>query len=295
MISKKWRKLEKQLIDENEKNNDEEDEKEKNIKKEILIIDINNNIENENQLKTKLSKPKPILNVDLDSINLTNYEVNKKKNYPYNEYNIYYKDNNYSFNNQPRQYTYYYTSYFNSSNIKNSHINNLAKSNDYTYNYSLRNNYFEMPIKGNRTYVRTSGLEKFRTDKNNLNLISKGKNENYKNIKPFNFNLYNDMNNNSKYNNCLKNNNKGLSYSYSLQPYKLRPNSSIKNNNLYQNNFINNSSVERRINSSRNNNSTNDLFSRNSNNNTLKPIILIKNNRYKADNSIDSQLNYIYI
>ena len=80
MISKKWRKLDKQLIDENEKNNDEEDEKRKNdIKKEILRIDINNNIENENQLKTKLSKPKPILNVDLDSVNLTNYEVNKKK------------------------------------------------------------------------------------------------------------------------------------------------------------------------------------------------------------------------
>jgi len=274
MISKKWRKLDKQLIDENEKNNDEEDEKgENDIKKEILIIDINNNIENENQIKTKLSKPKPILNVDLDSINLTNYEVNKKKNYPYNQYNIYYKDNNSSLHYQPRQYTYYYTSSFNSSNIKNSHINNLAKSNDYTYIYSFRNN-------------------------NNPNLISKGKNENYQNNKPFNFNIYNDINNNFQYNNYLKNINKGLSYSYSLQPYKLRSLSSIKDNNLYENNVIkyNNSSIGKRINSSRNNNSTNDLFSRiNNNNDKLKPIILIKNNRYKADNSIDSQLNYIYI
>ena len=89
MISKKWRKLDKQLKKENEENNIEEKGNEDNdSKKEILIIDVNNELEEieneeaeneegkEKNLKKKLSKPKPILNIDLNSINLINYKVN---------------------------------------------------------------------------------------------------------------------------------------------------------------------------------------------------------------------------
>ena len=162
MITKKCHKLENTLKEEDEKNNEEEN----NEPKEILIVDVNNNLEEDeeekdakegddqneksiNYSKSKLSKPKPILNVDSNSINITDYQVNdnnnKYSNYNYSNYN--YPSTRYNFYTGssyylPKSYSFYCNSNFNNGfRNTNSHFNNLASSNDYTYRYKNNNNY----------------------------------------------------------------------------------------------------------------------------------------------------------
>ena len=162
MITKKCHKLENTLKEEDEKNNEEEN----NEPKEILIVDVNNNLEEDeeekdakegdgqneksiNYSKSKLSKPKPILNIDSNSINITDYQVNdnnnKYSNYNYSNYN--YPSTRYNFYTGssyylPKSYSFYCNSNFNNGfRNTNSHFNNLASSNDYTYRYKNNNNY----------------------------------------------------------------------------------------------------------------------------------------------------------
>ena len=221
MISKKWRKLDKQLKKENEKNNIEEKGNEDNdSKKEILIIDVNNELEEieneeaeneegkEKNLKKKLSKPKPILNIDLNSINLINYKVNNPNNDSYQKYNNYsraYDDKSYRFF-LPKNYTNYSFSHLNSKDNINNHINFLSKSNDYTYYYSRNKNKNGISFKNytnynyliNRPYKLNKNNSYFqylgnKIDKdninplNNKNRISFSKNSNLEE-KPFNLN-----------------------------------------------------------------------------------------------------------
>jgi len=164
MITKKCHKLENTLKEEDEKNNEEEN----NEPKEILIVDVNNNLEEDeeekeakegddqneksiNYSKSKLSKPKPILNVDSNSINITDYQVNdnnnnnKYSNYNYSNYN--YPSTRYNFYTGssyylPKSYSFYCNSNYNNGfRNTNSHFNNLSSSNDYTYRYKNNNNY----------------------------------------------------------------------------------------------------------------------------------------------------------
>jgi hypothetical protein len=182
MISKKWRKLEKQLIEENEKNNDNLKE-DNNEKKEIIIVDINNNIEEDNadkdvknNSKMKLSKPNPIIKVDTSSLNMTDYKINNNE-----RNNNYLNDNNYcrlfnsSLNQISRNYNinkYNCYPYFNKQNYRN--YNDLAKSNDYTYFISSKNsplsenNNFNAPYRLNRTNSYTEN--KMNNNKNNSNI-----------------------------------------------------------------------------------------------------------------------------
>ena len=103
MLAKKWRKLSLNKDKNNllkEENNDEEVEN-----KEIIIVDIDNDIpqlkkEEENNNESKEEKqlksihlqkrPQPILKVDPNSIQITKYKVetNIDPNYSYNDYNI---------------------------------------------------------------------------------------------------------------------------------------------------------------------------------------------------------------
>jgi len=162
MITKKCHKLENTLKEEDEKNNEEEN----NEPKEILIVDVNNNLEEDeeekdakegddqneksiNYSKSKLSKPKPILNIDSNSINITDYQVNdnnnKYSNYNYSNYN--YPSTRYNFYTGssyylPKSYSFYCNSNYNNGfRNTNSHFNNLASSNNYTYRYK-NNNYY---------------------------------------------------------------------------------------------------------------------------------------------------------
>ena len=162
MITKKCHKLENTLKEEDEKNNEEEN----NEPKEILIVDVNNNLEEDeeekdakegddqneksiNYSKSKLSKPKPILNIDSNSINITDYQVNDNNNiysnYNYSNYN--YPSTRYNFYTGssyylPKSYSFYCNSNYNNGfRNTNSNFNNLASSNDYTYRYKNNNNY----------------------------------------------------------------------------------------------------------------------------------------------------------
>jgi hypothetical protein len=165
MITKKCHKLENTLKEEDEKNNKEEN----NEPKEILIVDVNNNLEeseeekeekegeeqNEksiNYSKIKLSKPKPILNVDSNSINFTDYQVNDNKysnyNYPNPRYN-YYTGSSSSYY-LPKSYSFYCNSNYNNG-FRTDNFNNLASSNDYTYKY--RNSSNPYGINRNNSYI----------------------------------------------------------------------------------------------------------------------------------------------
>ena len=314
MISKKWRKLDKQLLDKNEKSNDIDYEKEDdNDKKEILIVDMNNNAEEEeieknnekeNVIKNikenyKLSKPKPILNVDLNSINLVNYKVNKN-NCSYQRYNNYYRGYDLPYHYQPRNYTNYNTSHFNIRSNTNSHINNLAKSNEYTYNFSSpinnRNNPYLIKNLNNRN-------EKYqpynKLNKNNISfleyLVSNNKVNKYYNL----------------YTNNLKNKN-NLTYSYNLEGnltnlrkinsrrYLENENNLLKDDLLNKNIYNSNLSNIRRINRSYSGmnfypGNERETYIINNNKYKLQPTILTEKNRYKKDNSIDSQLHFVYI
>ena len=181
MITKKCHKLENTLKEEDEKNNEEEN----NGPQEILIVDVNNNLEDSeeekdqegqdgddqneksiNYSKAKLSKPKPILNVDSNSINFTDYQVNDNKysNYPnYPKYSNY-SNTRYNFYTGsgssyylPKSYSFYcnsnYNNGFKNNNITNNHFNSLASSNDYTYKYR---NGGSNPYGLNRNYINNN-------------------------------------------------------------------------------------------------------------------------------------------
>lgn len=218
MITKKCHKLENTLKEEDEKNNKEEN----NEPKEILIVDVNNNLEgseeeneekeadeiNEksiNYSKVRLSKPKPIINVDSNSINLTDYQVNDNKysnyNYPNSKYN-YYTGRGSSYY-LPKSYSFYCNSNFSTGlkndNITNNHFNNLASSNDYTYNYR-------------------SGSNPYRLNRNSSYINNESKNTNNNNY-PYGYN----------------NDNHSITYSFYLQqkPNNLRSRSYVKLQNKY--------------------------------------------------------------
>ena len=220
MITKKCHKLENTLKEEDEKNNEEENEE----PKEILIVDVNHNLEDNeeenegkdddeqneksiNYYKAKLSKPKPILNVDSNSINFTDYQVNDNKysnyNYPNERYN-YYTGSGSSYY-LPKSNSFYYNSNYNNRfrnyNIPNNHFNNLASSNDYTYKY--RNNSNPYGLNRNNSYIGYN--------------ISKNNNNN---------NIYPYTNNND---------NHSITYSFYLQqkPNNLRSRSYVKLQNKY--------------------------------------------------------------
>lgn len=305
MIKKEWRKLEKQLIEENEKNNNEEEPKEdNNDKKEIIIVDINNNIEEEkdkedknenNNNKSKYgTKPGPILKVDTTSLNMTEYQVNNdQKDYGYPQYNNYYKGYNSSLNYIPRNYNNKYArnSHFNTQNNiynNNNHINNLAKSNDYTYTISTRYN----------------------------SLLNKDNNNNYKNIDtPYRLNRNNSYlgnNYNSTGSNIIYLKNKPLLYNYNLpeKPDNLRSVSyrrytdiDKKDDNSKRNENNNYLSNSQRINSSLYNTSKNSLYPKEkrityclSNSNSIDDIIMRYNNRIRNYKGLSPyRLNYNYI
>ena len=152
MLTKKCHKLENTLNEENEKNDDDDN----NELKEILIVDANNNLEESeeekegdeqieksiNDSKYRLSKPKPILNVDTNSINITDYQIN---------------DNNYSYNIYPNsKYNFYTgrgTSYYipKSYSFYGNSINNLASNKDYSYNN--RSNNIPYKLNRNNSYI----------------------------------------------------------------------------------------------------------------------------------------------
>ena len=131
MLSKKWRKL---SVKENEQNSENEEEKkdEEVENKEIIIVnvdnaskseeeeeEINNESKDEKDLKVKSihlkTKPKPIINVDPTSIQITNYRVeNKPKLNRFNNDNI--------------------------DDIMNRYQNKLNEPNDYQY----ENNYIQL-------------------------------------------------------------------------------------------------------------------------------------------------------
>lgn len=305
MIKKEWRKLEKQLIEENEKNNNEEEPKEdNNDKKEIIIVDINNNIEEEkdkedknenNNNKSKYgTKPGPILKVDTTSLNMTEYQVNNdQKDNGYPQYNNYYKGYDSSLNYIPRNYNNKYArnSHFNTQNNiynNNNHINNLAKSNDYTYTISTRYN----------------------------SLLNKDNNNNYKNIDtPYRLNRNNSYlgnNYNSTGSNIIYLKNKPLLYNYNLpeKPHNLRSVSyrrytdiDKKDDNSKRNGNNNYLSNSQRINSSLYNTSKNSLYPKEkrityclSNSNSIDDIIMRYNNRIRNYKGLSPyRLNYNYI
>ena len=123
------RKLEKN--EENQKDKDEENNLEENDeKKEVLIVDVGSNVNEDekkeeekkedknnnkkdvnksiNSSKSRLSKPQPILNVDAGSVNLVNYKVNNDNDkdkytnkYPVRYYK-YYVGNNLSSSYTPK-------------------------------------------------------------------------------------------------------------------------------------------------------------------------------------------------
>ena len=226
MITKKCHKLENPLKEEDEKNNEEEN----NNQKEILIVDVNNNLEDSeeekeekdgdeqneksiNYSKAKLSKPKPILNVDSNSINLTDYQVNDNKysNYNYPNYSNY-SNTRYNFYTGsgssyylPKSYSFYcnsnYNNGFRKNNITNNHFNSLASSNDYTY--------------------------KYRNDSNPYGL-----NRNNSNIE---YNISKNNNNNNNYPYANNNDNHSITYSFYSQqkPNNLRSRSFVKLKNKY--------------------------------------------------------------
>ena len=167
MITKKCHKLQNTLKEENEKN----DEDDNNDQKEILIVDVNNNLEESeeekegdeqiensiNDSKYRLSKPKPILNVDTNSINFTDYQVNDNKysynNYPNPRYNFYTgRGSSYYI---PKSYSFYYNSNSNNGlkndSIINNRFNNLASNKDYLYNYGRNDNPYK--LNRNNSYI----------------------------------------------------------------------------------------------------------------------------------------------
>ena len=246
MIAKKWRKLEKQLIEENEKNKNDDNIKEDiNDKKEIIIVDMNNNNEekdnednnNKNRSKYK-SKPNPILKIDTNSLNLTDYQINGNENN-----NNYLQNNNYCrlfqsiLKSKSRNYIndnhkYNCFSNFNTQNYNNNHIKTLAKSNDYTYVISSKNPLLSNKINNNNTPYRlnrnfTTYLEQKIND-NNYNNCNKSINDKsliYKYIskeKPYDlrsmsYRSYTDINYNGKNDDDYihNNNNKKNNYLYS--------------------------------------------------------------------------------
>ena len=255
MIAKKWRKLEKQLDDENQKDNDEENNEEENGEnKEVLIVDVESNVnedvkkeeekedENDNDnekdvnksinsSKSRLSKPQPILNVDAGSIKIVDYKVKNDNNEYTNKYPVryykYYTGNN-SSSYTPNNHTFYSSSYnINNKNYNNNynnnynHINNLAKSNDYSY---------RIP---STTYSRNNPLLNRNETNYKNNLPYKLNNNTNYNTR---YNLSNDNSSPYSNNNILrnKNNNNGLTYSYSFilqqKPNKLRSLSSSTGN-----------------------------------------------------------------
>lgn len=295
MLLKKCRKLEKQLNDENEKKD------ELNDKYEIEIIDESKNFEeerdenNEKAIKSKLSKPPPILNFDLNSLNLVNYKVNNN-NLNYNKYNNYYRGYDSTLNYQPRNYSYYCTSHFNSQNNKYKSINDLAKSNDYTYSYSSkssRNNPYL--LKNNLKYNKTHNIQqqpKLGGNCSYLEYLEYKKNKKNNNISPYLSDLDNA-------------NIKSYSYTFEEKPHVLRSSSTreyrLNNNNLRNNHIFNeNRYYSARRNIKRRNVEPN--FSQkeerftyviNDYEKKYEPIILIQND--KNNDSIDSRLNYKYI
>ena len=282
MISKKWRNLDKNLI-ENYKNNknDEIDNEDNNYKREIIIVDVFNDEEQDeiqekdnkekkeiifNRSEFKLPKPKPILNVDPNSINLVNYIVYNKNDDLYKKYSNYYRGYDTKYQYQPRNYTNYCTSHFNSKNIANKQVNYLSRGNDYTYNYTSRYN-----LINKRNYNQPYKLNK----KNNITYADY---------------LKEKYNNNLIYSQIFK---EKLNYikSISIRKYKTIDNheSLIKNKiNLSANQRINRRYSWRNLVGERNTYVINDYY------NNLKPVILIEN-KNRNNNSIDSKLNYIYI
>ena len=280
MLSKKCHKLEKQLNDENEKNNEEEN-KEIDNQKEILIIDENANKEEENNeennIKSKLSKPPPILNVDLNSLNVVNYNV--KNNLNYDRFNNYYRRYDSSLNYQPRNYTYYFTSHFNSQNNKYNRINKFSEINDYPYLYSskykrnnpylLKNKNIQQPYKLNRTCSYLEYLE-YKKSKDNIK-------------SPF-IKYLNDKN--------------IITYSYNNKerPFNLRSYSSrgdSKINVQYNKNRC--YSAKRNIKRNYYGNEERFTYVINDSQKEYDPIILIENDKNNNSNTIDSILNYKYI
>ena len=282
MISKKWRNLDKNLI-ENYKNNknDEINIEDNNYKREIIIVDVFNGEEEDeiqekdnkekkeiilNRSELKLPKSKPILNVDPNSINLVNYIVNNKNDDLYKKYSNYYRGYDTRYQYQPRNYTYYCTSHFNSKNNTNKQVNYLTRGNDYTYNYTSRYN-----IINKRNYNQPYKLNK----KNNITYADYLK-EKYKNNSIYSQNFVEKPN--------------------YIKPISIRKNKTINNHenlkknkrNLSDNQRINRSYSWRNLQGERNTYVINDF------NNNLQPVILIEN-KNRNNNSIDSKINYIYI
>jgi len=296
MLAKKCHKLENTLKEENEKNNDDDN----NELKEILIVDANNNLEeNEeekeddeqndkslNDSKYRLSKPKPILNVDTNSINFTDYQVNDNKYsyniYPNPKYNFY----------TGRGSSYYmpksYSSYYNFSNglkndnISNNKYNNLASSKDYLYNY--KNNNIPYKLNRNNSYI---GYDISRNNNNNNYPYADNTDNHsltysfYLNQKPNNVrsNSYiksqNNYNNDeNRYNLRNSNSNKFLTISQRLKPNKY--------NIETQNNYY---PTKERV-----------TYVLNNYRNSIGSTISNRNNTFRAYNkSIPNNLNYNYL
>ena len=282
MISKKWRNLDKNLIENYKNNNDEIDNEDNNYKREIIIVDVFNSEEEDegeiqeknnkkkeeiifNRFKLKLPKLKPILNVDPNSINLVNYIVNSKNVDLYKKYSNYYRGYDTGYQYQPRNYTYFCTSHFNSNNA-NKQVNYLARGNDYTYNYTSRYN-----IINKRNYHQPYKLNR----KNNITYSDYLKEK-------YNNNLIYSQNFEEKPN-YIK--------SISIRKYQTIDNhESLKKNKI---NWSGNQRINRRY-SWRNLQGERNTYVINDYNNNLQPVILIEN-KNRNNNSIDSKLNYIYI
>ena len=267
MITKKCHKLQNTLKEENEKN----DEDDNNDQKEILIVDVNNNLEESeeekegdeqiensiNDSKYRLSKPKPILNVDTNSINFTDYQVN---------------DNKYSYNNYPKN-----------DSIINNHFNNLASNKDYSYNY--KNNNIPYKLNRNNSYI---GYNIFRNNNNDYPYANNTDNHSltysfYLQQKPNNgrsssyiksqnnFNFNDDEN---RYNLKNSNSNNYLSISQRIKPNKYK----IDTQNIYY-------PTKERV-----------TYVLNNYKNNIGSTVNNKNNTYRASNkSIPYNLNYNYL
>ena len=284
MISKKWRNLDKNLIENNEKNSNEEVNSEKIIyNKEIVIVDVNNsrgegeyqeNEENEeketiinksNHLRTK---PKPLLSVDFNSINLVDYKIRDKNNDSYKRYDNYYRGYDDFYHFQPRNYTY--KSLFNSKNNANKHDNSLTKSNNYTYSYSSRYN-----INNKRNYKQPYKLNK----SNNITYADYLKNK-YKNS---NINLAHYINYEEKANYIKPKTLRNYQVIDKDEKIKKRNNTYLSERQRLNRGYSWRSTLEERK-----------TYVINDCNNNLRPVILIEN-KNKNNDSIDSKLNYIYI
>ena len=299
MITKKCHKLQNTLKEENEKN----DEDDNNDQKEILIVDVNNNLEESeeekegdeqiensiNDSKYRLSKPKPILNVDTNSINFTDYQVNDNKNsynnYPNPRYNFYTgRGSSYYI---PKSYSFYRNSNSNNGlkndSIINNHFNNLASNKDYSYNY--KNNNIPYKLNRNNSYI---GYNISRNNNNDYPYANNTDNHSltysfYLQQKPNNgrsssyiksqnnFNFNDDEN---RYNLKNSNSNNYLSISQRIKPNKYK----IDTQNIYY-------PTKERV-----------TYVLNNYKNNIGSTVNNKNNTYRASNkSIPYNLNYNYL